>query len=90
MINWKVRLRNKLWIATFASQSALMIQAILAGLVSLGVINVSLEEIDHSIKIILGLVDSVLIYLSFLGVILDPTTKNVSDSERSLKYSEPQ
>jgi phi LC3 family holin len=66
-----------------------MIQAVLAGLVSLGLINISLEEVDHSIKIILGLVDTVLVYLSFLGVVIDPTTKSISDSEKAQKYSEP-
>jgi phi LC3 family holin len=89
MINWKVRFRNKLWVTSLLSQTALMIQALLAGLVSLGLINISLEEVDHSIKIVLGLVNTVLVYLSFLGVVIDPTTKSISDSEKAKQYTEP-
>lgn len=89
MINWKVRLRNKLWLASFTSQTALVVQVIIAGLVSLGVLHVNIQEVDHWIKVLLGMVDTVLVYLSFLGIVQDPTTKGIGDSERVREYIEP-
>jgi phi LC3 family holin len=89
MINWKVRLRNKLWLTSFTSQTALVIQSIVAGLVALGLIQIDIAKIDEWIKIVLGVVDAVLIYLSFVGVVIDPTTKNVGDSEKAKQYTEP-
>ncbi|MEC3606320.1 MULTISPECIES: phage holin [Bacillus] len=89
MINWKVRLRNKMWLTSFASQTALLIQGVLAGLVGLGVISIDLAGLDSSLKIALGMVDVVLAYFSFLGIVQDPTTEGIGDSAQALEYSEP-
>lgn len=88
-INWKVRLRNKKWLGMLASQTAILVQAVLAGLVGLDVIHIDLGAVDQDIKIILGLVDVVLIYFSFLGLIVDPTTDGVSDSGQAMRYAKP-
>jgi phi LC3 family holin len=89
LINWKVRLKNKLFLATLASQTALMAQGVLAGLVGLDVVNIDLTELGADIKIGLGIVDTVLFYLSFLGVVQDPTTKGVADSPQAMTYDKP-
>ncbi|MFC8151171.1 phage holin [Bacillus paralicheniformis] len=88
-INWKVRFNNKLFLTALASQTAVMIQGIIAGLVGLGIMNIDLSQLDNSLKISLGIVDTVLIYLSFLGIIKDPTTKGISDSDQAMEYEEP-
>ncbi|KAA0813185.1 phage holin [Bacillus licheniformis] len=88
-INWKVRLNNKLFLTALASQTAVMIQGIIAGLVGLGIMDIDLSQLDNSLKISLGIVDTVLIYLSFLGIIKDPTTKGISDSDQAMDYEEP-
>ncbi|KRT93811.1 MULTISPECIES: phage holin [Bacillus] len=88
-INWKVRFNNKLFLTALASQTAVMIQGLIAGLVGLGIMDIDLSQLDNSLKISLGIVDTVLIYLSFLGIIKDPTTKGISDSEQAMEYEEP-
>ncbi|EWH20032.1 phage holin [Bacillus haynesii] len=88
-INWKVRFNNKLFLTALASQTAVMIQGIIAGLVGLGIMDIDLPQLDNSLKISLGIVDTVLIYLSFLGIIKDPTTKGISDSNQAMDYEEP-
>ncbi|PAC96508.1 phage holin [Bacillus paralicheniformis] len=88
-INWKVRFNNKLFLTALASQTAVMIQGIIAGLVGLGIMDIDLSQLDNSLKISLGIVDTVLIYLSFLGIIKDPTTKGISDSNQAMDYEEP-
>ncbi|AMR10833.1 holin [Bacillus licheniformis] len=88
-INWKVRFNNKLFLTALASQTAVMIQGIIAGLVGLGIMDIDLSQLDNSLKISLGIVDTVLIYLSFLGIIKDPTTKGISDSDQAMDYEEP-
>ena len=89
-INWKVRVKNKLWLTALASKTVIMVQAIAAGLHSFGVIHIDLDQIDTWLKVGLGMVDAVLIYLSFLGLVQDPTTSGVSDSEQAQEYTEPQ
>ena len=88
-INWKVRLKNKLFLASLASQTALLVQGILAGLVGLDVMHINLDTVSVDTKIILGVIDGTLGYLSFLGIITDPTTGGVKDSEQAMTYEEP-
>ncbi|TWK91127.1 hypothetical protein CHCC20327_2504 [Bacillus licheniformis] len=35
------------------------------------------------------MVDVVLAYFSFLGIVQDPTTEGIGDSAQALEYSEP-
>ncbi|MGG1363676.1 phage holin [Bacillus velezensis] len=88
-INWKVRLKNKLFLTTLASKTAVMIQAVVAGLVALNVVHIDLAQLDTYLKVLLGIVDAILIYLSFLGLVTDPTTSGVSDSDQALDYESP-
>ena len=79
-INWKVRLKNKLWLAAFAS---LFITFIYGLLERLDVVP-SISE-GRTIEI----VQSVLTVLGLIGVVTDPTTAGIGDSERALGYEEP-
>lgn len=79
-INWKVRLKNKLWLAAFAS---LFITFIYDLLELLDVVP-SISE-GRTIEI----VQSVLTVLGLIGVVTDPTTAGIGDSERALGYDEP-
>ncbi|WP_257064266.1 phage holin [Priestia megaterium] len=89
MINWKVRSRNKLWLTSLFSQTVIMIQAVVAGLVALGAINMDLAQVDTWIKVVGGMFNAVLLYLSFLGIVQDPTTKGKGDSIQAMQYNEP-
>ena len=79
-INWKVRLKNKLWLAAFAS----LFITFIYGLLELLDIVPSISE-GRTIEI----VQSVLTVLGLIGVVTDPTTAGIGDSERALGYEEP-
>jgi phi LC3 family holin len=87
MINWKVRFKNWSWVAAFISQIMIIIQLILGGLNMFGITNFQLTE---SVKgWVLALANAIFILLSMLGIVQDPTTKGISDSEEVKQYTEP-
>jgi phi LC3 family holin len=87
MINWKVRFKNKAWVTAFISQAFIFIQIVLSVLNTYGVTDFQLSE---QIKgEILTVINTVFVMLSMLGVVQDPTTKGLGDSERAKGYTEP-
>jgi len=87
MINWKVRFRNRNWVIAFISQILIVAQMVLAGLHSLGLVDFQITDaIQNSI---LTFVNAIFVLLSMLGLVQDPTTKGYGDSERALKYKDP-
>jgi phi LC3 family holin len=87
LINWKVRFQNKSWVVAFISQLLLIAQIIIAGLNSLGVVHFQLT--DKTINDVISCANGLFIVLSMLGIVQDPTTKGLSDSEHALKYEKP-
>ena len=79
-INWKVRLKNRLWLAAFTS----LFITFIYGLLELLDVVPSISE-GRTIEI----VQSVLTVLGLIGVVTDPTTAGIGDSERALGYEEP-
>lgn len=88
-INWKVRFRNSVWVTGFVSQTLILIQAIVVGLVGLGAIHADLHKIDEWGKWLLGIANLILAYLSYLGIVVDPSVEGVGDSDRVLRRTEP-
>ncbi|MEH7503299.1 phage holin [Neobacillus drentensis] len=87
MINWKVRFKNRLWVVAFVSQLFLLAEVLLVGVHAAGLTNFQLtEEIKGWI---LAVVNSVFALLSTIGVVQDPTTAGMEDSDRAKGYSEP-
>lgn len=81
-INWKVRVKNRaFWIAIIPAIALLGKQVLELFGVNVDFTNVSKE--------LLGIIETVFVILAIIGVITDPTTKGISDSERALGYSEP-
>ena len=81
-INWKVRRRNKsFWLAVVPA-ALLLIQVIA---VPFGYN----FEIDVINKQLLDIVNAAFAFLSILGVVTDPTTQGVTDSEQAMKYDTP-
>lgn len=79
-INWKVRIKNKVWLAAFL---ALIVSFVYDALGMLGIIpNVGEEWV-------MNIIETVLALMSMMGVIVDPTTAGLNDSERALEYTEP-
>ena len=82
MINWKIRLMNKQFWLSLIPALALCAQAIAA---------VFGWEIDLTTAVgrLLTVVNTVFALLVVLGVVVDPTTAGIGDSERALGYEEP-
>ena len=82
MINWKIRLMNKQFWLSLIPALALCAQAIAA---------VFGWEIDLTTAVgkLLTVVNTVFALLVVLGVVVDPTTAGIGDSERVLGYDEP-
>ena len=81
-INWKVRLKNKaFWVAAVPAV-LLLIQGIAA------IFGFTLDLGDIGNKI-LDVVNAAFAVLSILGVVTDPTTVGISDSERAMTYEKP-
>ena len=80
MINWKVRLRNKTFLCTFVPMVLALIYQILA---ALGITpSVAESEIEAVLMAIINV-------LALVGVVVDPTTSGVSDSDQAMTYTEP-
>ena len=82
MINWKVRVKHKAFWLAIIPAALLLIQAVAA------VFGYTLDLGDIGAKL-LAVVDAVFVVLSILGIVTDPTTKGIGDSERALTYTKP-
>ena len=81
-INWLVRLKNKqFWLAMIPAV-ILLIQVV----ASLFGYTLDLGEIGNKL---IDVVNAVFTILVIIGVVSDPTTKGVSDSENAMTYTEP-
>jgi phi LC3 family holin len=81
-INWKVRLKNKnFWIALIPTV-LLLVKPIL----ELFGVDIDLGEVGNAL---LSVVDGVFVLMAVLGIITDPTTAGMSDSELALTYDKP-
>ena len=80
-INWLVRFKNKTFLAAFLALIVTFIYDLLA------LIGIA-PSVDESV--VMTLVNSVLTILVGIGVLTDPTTAGIGDSERALTYTKPQ
>ncbi len=76
-INWKVRLRNKTWLASVLALAVSFVYDLLA---MLDVIPPLSEDW------LLSLMQTLLTLLTALGVVIDPTTDGAADSDRAMTY----
>ena len=81
-INWTVRTVNKTFWITLIPALALLVTTVAS------VFGITLELSDLTDKL-LKVVGAVFAVLAILGVVNDPTTSGVSDSERAMGYEEP-
>lgn len=79
-INWRVRLKNKAFWLTVIPAILTVLYAVfdLVGVIP------ALER-----ETLLKAVYALFSVLSVLGIVIDPTTKGISDSERAMGYTEP-
>lgn len=81
-INWKVRLKNKNFWMSLIPATLVLIQYILA------VFGVTIDLGDIGNRL-LEVVNAVFVILALLGIVTDPTTEGVSDSELAMTYDKP-
>ena len=79
-INWKVRFKNPTWLTMFLS----LIIGFVFNLLKMFDIVPTITETQ-----IMEVVSQVLTFLGLIGVLVDPTTAGLSDSERAMRYIEP-
>jgi len=79
-INWTVRLKNKVWLATVIS---FIVSTVYQWLGYFDIAPVVTQDA------VLQLASAVLQILSLLGLIVDPTTAGMGDSARALGYEVP-
>lgn len=79
-LNWKVRFRNKTWLTMFIS----LIVGFVFNLLKLFDIVPSFSE-----NLVMNIAGQVLTFLGLIGVIVDPTTAGIEDSNRAMSYEEP-
>lgn len=82
MINWKVRIANKTFWLSLIPAIALVIQAVAA------VFGFTIDLSTLSGKLC-AVVDAVFAVLVILGIVNDPTTAGIGDSNRAKGYAEP-
>ena len=76
-INWKVRLRNKTWLA---SALALAVGFVYDLLAMVDVVPPLSEDW------LMSVIQTLLTLLTALGVVIDPTTDGAGDSDRAMGY----
>jgi phi LC3 family holin len=79
-VNWKVRFKNKTWLTMFIS---LIVGFVFNLLKMFDVVPVVTESF------VMNVVGQVLTFLGLIGVLVDPTTSGLNDSDRAMGYEEP-
>lgn len=79
-MNWKVRFKNKTWLFMFLS----LIIGFVFNILKLFEIYPPVTE-----NTIINVVNQILTFLGLIGVLVDPTTAGLGDSERAMSYDEP-
>ena len=81
-VNWLVRIKNKTWWLTLVPAVFLLVQAVAAPFGYQWDFTVANEQVA-------AIVNAVFAVLAILGVVVDPTTAGVGDSEQALGYEKP-
>ena len=82
MINWKVRVKNKVFWISVIPAVLLLIQAVAT---TFGY-TLDLGELGNNL---LAVVNAAFGVLAILGIVTDPTTEGVSDSRQARTYYKP-
>lgn len=82
MINWKVRIKNKLWWLAFVPAVLVLITKVAA----VFGFTIELTGLGNQLG---AVVEAVFALLALLGVVADPTTEGIQDSKLAMTYEEP-
>ncbi len=81
-LNWKVRIKNKLFWLALIPAVLILVETVCR------LFGVSVETGDLKEQL-LNLVNAVFAVLAVLGLVVDPTTEGLGDSDRSMSYDIP-
>ena len=81
-INWKVRIKNKVFWLALVPAVLLLIQVVAA------VFGIDLK-LDALGDKLLAVVNALFAVLTILGIVTDPTTAGISDSKQAMTYDQP-
>lgn len=81
-INWKVRIKNKVFWVAFIPAILMLIKTVA------NVFGFNLDMVDIEGNL-LSVVESIFLVLGVMGIVTDPTTSGISDSEQALTYENP-
>lgn len=81
-INWKVRIKNKVFWLALVPAVLLLIQVVAA----VFGIDLNLDALGDKL---LAVVNALFAVLTILGVVTDPTTDGISDSRQAMEYDKP-
>ena len=81
-INWKVRIKNKTFWISMIPALLLLIRQICA------VFGVTIDLSGTEAQLV-GIAETVFVILALLGIVTDPTTTGISDSDLAMCYHEP-
>lgn len=82
MINWRVRIRNKNFWMTLIPALLLLAQ----GIADMFGYNLELGNVGDKA---LTVVNAVFVVLTILGIVTDPTTDGIADSQQAMTYTAP-
>lgn len=81
-INWTVRIKNKNFWISFIPAMLLLVQVV----ASVFGYSLNLGELGNKL---LAVVNAAFALLSIVGIVTDPTTKGISDSDQAMTYEKP-
>lgn len=81
-INWKVRIKNKVFWLALVPAVLLLVQVVAA----VFGYELHIEAIGDKLTAVINALFAV---LAILGVVTDPTTAGVSDSKQAMEYEKP-
>lgn len=81
-INWKVRINNKVFWMAFIPAVLVLIKSVC------NLFGFSIELVDIESNLI-EVVESAFLVLTIVGIVADPTTAGIGDSENALTYNTP-
>ena len=81
-INWTVRMKNKVFWLTFIPARLVLVKAV----ANLFGFTINLIDIESNL---IEVIEALFLVLGIVGIVSDPTTSGVGDSENALTYTEP-
>lgn len=82
MINWKVRIKNKVWWISMVAAVLALVQAVLA---PFGI----KIDFDFINQYAVGIINAIFAVLILMGISVDPTTEGIADSTLAMTYEIP-